>query len=173
MRYVIIGAGAVGGTIGALLDRAGHDVTLVARGAHLAAIRERGLTLDSPDGEYVARTVALDGPAGLTLEPDTALLLTVKSQDTEAALRAWADVPVRDGGTAADRLPLLTAQNGVANERTALRYFRHVYGVCVWLPATFLEPGLVAAEGTRTRACCTWGATRPAATTRPARSRPT
>jgi 2-dehydropantoate 2-reductase len=147
VRYVIIGAGAVGGTIGVRLSRAGHDVTLVARGAQLAAIRDRGLTLASPDGEYVARLPVLDGPAGLTLEPDTALLLTVKSQDTEAALRAWADVPVRGGGTAADRLPLLVAQNGVANERTALRFFRRVYAVCVWLPATFLEPGLVAAEG--------------------------
>lgn len=49
VRYVIIGAGAVGGTIGVLLADAGHDVTLVARGAHLDALRERGLTLRTPE----------------------------------------------------------------------------------------------------------------------------
>lgn len=147
MRYVIIGAGAVGGTIGVRLNQAGHDVTLVARGAHLAAIRERGLTLASSDGLHTARVPAVGDPAGLLLEPDTVLVLSVKSQDTEAALLAWADVPVRGGGTAADRLPLLTAQNGVANERTAIRFFERVYAVCVWLPSTFLEPGVIAAEG--------------------------
>jgi 2-dehydropantoate 2-reductase len=52
------------------------------------------------------------------------------------------------GGTvAAEDLPVLCAQNGVASERLALRRFRHVYGVCVWLPATHLEPGVVEAQG--------------------------
>lgn len=152
MRYVIIGAGAVGGTIGVRLSLAGHHVTLVARGAQLAAIRDRGLTLASPDGEHTARLTALDEPrpgepGGLVCEPDTVLVLAVKSQDTESALRVWADVPVRDGGTAGERLPILMAQNGVANERIALRYFARVHPVCVWLPSTFLEPGRIAAEG--------------------------
>jgi 2-dehydropantoate 2-reductase len=147
VRYLIIGAGAVGGTIGVRLSLAGHDVTLVARGAHLAALRERGLRLATPDGEYPARLPAVGDPAGLVLAPETVLLLTVKSQDTEAALRTWADVPVRGGGTAAERLPLLTAQNGVANERAALRLFARVYPVCVWLPATHLQPGSVVASG--------------------------
>ncbi|MDG4833312.1 2-dehydropantoate 2-reductase N-terminal domain-containing protein [Solwaraspora sp. WMMD1047] len=146
MRYVIIGAGAVGGTIGVRLSQAGHDVTLVARGAHLAAIQERGLTLAAPDGEYTARLPAVADPAGLTLEPDTALVLAVKSQDTDAALATWADTPVRGGGTAAQRLPLLTAQNGVSNEPAALRFFAHVIGVCVWLPAVFLRPGEIEAN---------------------------
>ncbi|MEN3612595.1 2-dehydropantoate 2-reductase N-terminal domain-containing protein [Plantactinospora sp. ZYX-F-223] len=154
MRYVIIGAGAVGGTIGVRLGEAGRDVTLVARGAHLAAIRAHGLTLSTPDGEYVGRLPAIGDPAsagsGLAdepLPPDTVLVLTVKSQDTEAALRSWADLPVQGGGTAAQRLPLLTAQNGVANERAAARLFDRVYPVCVWLPATHLEPGRVVASG--------------------------
>ncbi|MGX7669914.1 ketopantoate reductase family protein [Plantactinospora sp. DSM 117369] len=154
MRYVIIGAGAVGGTIGVRLGEAGRDVTLVARGAHLAAIRTHGLTLSTPDSEYVGRLPAIGDPAsagsGLADEPlpaDTVLVLTVKSQDTEAALRSWADLPVQGGGTAAQRLPLLTAQNGVANERAAARLFDRVYPVCVWLPATHLEPGRVVASG--------------------------
>ncbi|WP_422771762.1 ketopantoate reductase family protein [Plantactinospora sp. WMMC1484] len=149
MRYVIIGAGAVGGTIGVRLSEAGRDVTLAARGAHLAAIREHGLTLGTPDGEHVARLPAVGEPAAgePPLTPDTVLVLTVKSQDTEAALRSWADLPVLGGGTAAQRLPLLTAQNGVANERAAARLFARVYPVCVWLPATHLEPGRVIASG--------------------------
>ncbi|MEV4758001.1 2-dehydropantoate 2-reductase N-terminal domain-containing protein [Micromonospora sp. NPDC049559] len=147
MRYLIIGAGAVGGTIGVGLSRAGHDVTLVARGAHLAALRSRGLTLATPRDEYTARLPAVGDPADLVLPADTVLVLTVKSQDTEAALRTWVDVPVHGGGTAGERLPLLTAQNGVANERAALRLFDRVHPVCVWLPATNLEPGSIVASG--------------------------
>jgi 2-dehydropantoate 2-reductase len=147
MRYVIIGAGAVGGTIGVRLAEAGRDVTLVARGAHLAAIRERGLTLRQPDGEVTARLAAVDAPGDQPLPADTVLVLTVKSQDTVGALAAWVDAPVAGGGTAGERLPLVTAQNGVANERTALRLFAHVHPVCVWLPATHLDPGVVVANG--------------------------
>ncbi len=51
------------------------------------------------------------------------------------------------GGTAGERLPLVTAQNGVANERAALRLFADVHPVCVWLPATHLDPGVVVANG--------------------------
>ena len=147
MRYVIIGAGAVGGTIGARLQQAGHDVTLVARGDHLQTIRARGLTLTTPDGEHTARVPAVADPGELILEADSVLVLAVKSQDTHAAIWGWVDAPVRGGGTAGERLPLLTAQNGVANERAALRLFARVYPVCVWLPATFLEPGSISAAG--------------------------
>ncbi|MFG3703794.1 ketopantoate reductase family protein [Micromonospora sp. NPDC047670] len=147
MRYMIIGAGAVGGAIGVRLGQAGHDVTLVARGAHLDAIRRRGLTLRQPDGEVTWRGPAVDGPGDDPLPADTVLVLTVKSQDTAAALAAWADAPVAGGGTAAHRLPLFAAQNGVSNERTALRLFADVHGVCVWLPATHLDPGVVVANG--------------------------
>ncbi|MDO3701209.1 2-dehydropantoate 2-reductase N-terminal domain-containing protein [Micromonospora sp. C28SCA-DRY-2] len=147
MRYVIIGAGAVGGTIGVRLAEAGHDVTLVARGAHLDAIRQRGLTLRQPEREQTARLPAVDRPGDRPLPADTVLVLTVKSQDTAGALATWADAPVAGGGTAGERLPLFTAQNGVANEPAALRLFAAVHPVCVWLPATHLEPGLVVANG--------------------------
>lgn len=147
MRYVIIGAGAVGGTIGVRLAQAGRDVTLVARGAHLDAIRERGLTLHTPDGTATVRLPAAAGPDDRPLPADTALVLTVKSQDTEAALATWVDAPVDGGGTAGERLPLFLAQNGVDNERAALRLFDRVHPVCVWLPATHLEPGVVVANG--------------------------
>ncbi|SCG51215.1 ketopantoate reductase family protein [Micromonospora humi] len=147
MRYVIIGAGAVGGTIGVLLGEAGRDVTLVARGAHLDAVRERGLTLRRPDGTVTGRLPAVAGPDGPPLPADTVLVLTVKSQDTTAALAGWVDAPVEGGGTAGERLPVVLAQNGVANEPAALRLFARVHPVCVWLPATHLEPGVVVANG--------------------------
>jgi 2-dehydropantoate 2-reductase len=73
--------------------------------------------------------------------------VVTKSQDSVAVLSQWARQPVAGGGTAAQRLTVICAQNGVANERLALRRFRHVYGMCVWLPATHVAPGEVAAHG--------------------------
>ncbi|MFJ8332558.1 ketopantoate reductase family protein [Streptomyces sp. NPDC094437] len=148
MRYIIIGAGAVGGSIGGRLAGSGHDVVLVARGAHLAALRADGLRLTVPDGEFTHRLPAVEGPDELgELRPDDVLVLAVKTQDTVAALSVWGPAPVAGGGTAAERLPLLCAQNGVESPRIALRVFRRVYGVCVWLPSTHLEPGAVSAGG--------------------------
>ncbi|MCX4578268.1 NAD(P)-binding domain-containing protein [Streptomyces sp. NBC_01571] len=149
MRYVIIGAGAVGGAIGGRLAEAGHDVVLVARGAHYEALRAGGLRLMTSEGVRTHRLPTVDGPAALgALRADDVLLLAVKTQDSEAALASWGPAPVAGGGTAAERLPLVCAQNGVESQRLALRRFRRVYGVCVWLPATFVEPGAVAAAGT-------------------------
>ena len=145
-RYIIIGAGAIGGTIGGRLAQAGHSVVLVARGEHLSVLRKRGLELVDPDGSRVLRIPAVGDPSELTLAPGDVLVLTVKSQDTLATLETWASAPVQGGGTAAERLPLLCAQNGVENERVALRRFASVYGVCVWLPAVHLQPGHVAAR---------------------------
>ncbi|MFJ3926777.1 ketopantoate reductase family protein [Streptomyces sp. NPDC090022] len=146
MRYIIIGAGAVGATIGGRLAEAGREVVLVARGAHAQALREDGLTLTTAQGTRVHRLPVATAPAELgELRPDDVLLLTVKTQDAVAALDTWGDAEVTGGGTAAQRLPVLCAQNGVEGERLALRRFERVYGVCVWLPSEFLQPGVVSA----------------------------
>ncbi|NUQ98486.1 MAG: ketopantoate reductase family protein [Streptomyces sp.] len=146
MRYIIIGAGAVGGSIGGRLAGAGYEVVLVARGAHHAALRDGGLRLKVPDGEYTHRLPTVERPDELgELRADDVLVLAVKTQDTVGALQAWGPAPVAGGGTAAERLPLFCAQNGVEGQRLALRVFRRVYGVCVWLPSTFVEPGVVSA----------------------------
>lgn len=148
MRYIIIGAGAIGGSVGGRLAEAGHDVVLVARGTHLDVLRERGLTLKTPDGTRTHRLPVVADPAELgELRTDDVLLLAVKTQDSEAALHAWSTRPVAGGTTAAESLPLVCAQNGVDSERMALRRFARVYGMCVWLPATYVEPGTVAAAG--------------------------
>lgn len=147
MRYIIIGAGAIGGAIGARLFESGHEVVLTARGAHHAALRDGGLRFATPAGVSTLRIPVVSGPGELSLRADDTLILTVKAQDSMAALDAWAWQPVTGGGVAADSLPVLCAQNGVASERVALRRFRQVYGVCVWMPATHLEPGAVEAQG--------------------------
>ncbi|CAM5707778.1 hypothetical protein SALBM135S_07742 [Streptomyces alboniger] len=148
MRYIIIGAGAIGGTVGCRLAETGHDVVLVARGAHRAAVEAHGLRLVTPGGTQVHRIPVVESPADMgELGRDDVLLLAVKTQDVEAALDAWGPLPVAGGGTAAEVLPLVCAQNGVESERIALRRFDRVYGMCVWLPATHTEPGTVAAGG--------------------------
>ena len=147
MRYIIIGAGAVGGAIGGRLFQSGYEVVLVARGPHLDALRAHGLRLVTPDGRATLPVPAVGSPSELGLRDGDVLVLAVKTQDAAAALADWAWQAVRGGTVAADSLPVVCAQNGVASERIALRRFRHVYGMCVWLPATHLEPGTVEAQG--------------------------
>src|ERR1700761_1419903 len=146
-RYVIVGAGAIGGTVGAVLTRAGIPTVLVARGRHAETLAAAGLTLRTPDGAFHTPVTAVSGAEHLRLTPDDVLVFTTKTQQLDVALQQWVDQPVHgpDGvlGTAGDLLPVLTALNGVAAEEKALRYFRRVFGVCVWLPAVHLEPGEV------------------------------
>ena len=135
MRHIIYGAGAIGGSLGAKLFAADKDVVLIARGAHLAAIREGGLRLRTPDGETTHRIPAAAHPGEIDWREGDVVLLTVKSQDTAPALEALR--------SAAGDVPVICAQNGVANERMAQRLFSRVYGMVVVMPSTHLEPGLV------------------------------
>jgi len=149
-RYVVVGAGAVGGAIGGRLFAAGAEVVLVARGEHLAALQADGLRLRTPEEDLRLRVPAVAGPGELELTDDDVVVLTTKTQQAEAALTAWADAPVRGGGTAGERLAILTALNGVASESMAQRYFARVYAVCVWMPVVHLVPGEVIVRSTPT-----------------------
>lgn len=153
-RYVIVGAGAIGGGLGGLLVEAGVPVTLVARGAHFEAISREGLTIRTPEQTVVVQPDLVDGPALISLTIDDVLVIATKTQQAEAALAQWADCPVYDGetviGTAGERLPVLMALNGIASEHLALRWFARVYGVCVWMPATYLEPGNITVRASNT-----------------------
>lgn len=144
MHIVIFGAGAVGGVIGGRLyqHRAdhGHDVTLVARGTHYAAIRDRGLTIHDPSGSVTLDVPVVDAIDQVELRPGDVVILTMKTQDTTAAL---ADLAAH----APAGITVVCAQNGVENERLAIRLFDDVHGICVMTPATFLEPGVVDANG--------------------------
>ena len=145
MRFIIYGAGAIGGTLGGLLFRAGHEVVLIARGRHLQALRSDGLTLSTPDFTDTYSIPAVADPSEVDWSDGDVVLLTMKSQHTLGALTG-------DGGAAGlagqapPDTPVVSLQNGVANELTALRLFPRVYGVCVMFPATHLEPGAVQAD---------------------------
>jgi 2-dehydropantoate 2-reductase len=138
MRFVIYGAGAVGGVIGGRLFAAGHDVTLVARGEHLRVLQNDGLTVASPEGSVTLPVPAVATPGEAELLDDDVVVLAMKTQQTAEALAALA-VAAPSG------IRVVCAQNGVENERLALRSFPHVYGMSVMMPATHLEPGVVEA----------------------------
>lgn len=133
MRIAIIGAGAVGGTLAALLHRAGHEVEVTARGEHLAAIRKNGLSLTGDFGEYTANVEA--NPT-MTAAPGLAIV-TTKATDAQAALRAnaaWL------GG-----IPVLVVQNGLDalhSARTVMNRSDVVGGLAMFA-ASHLSPGIV------------------------------
>ncbi|GAA4210913.1 ketopantoate reductase family protein [Actinocatenispora rupis] len=138
MRFIVYGAGAIGGVLGGRLHQAGHDVVLIARGTHLDRIRDTGLTVEDPEHTAVLPIPAVAGPEEIDWRPGDVVLLTVKSNAT-------AEVVGRLAATAPPDTPILCVQNGVANERTALRHFAAVYAVCVMMPAGHLSPGVVQA----------------------------
>ncbi len=140
MRFVIYGAGGVGGTIGARLYQQGYDVRLIARGAHGEVLASRGLKFVAPDGEYELRIPTVAHPREIQFEAGDMVLFTMKSQHTLGALN---DLQAANPGD----VGVVCGQNGVANERMALRFFPRVYGMLVNLPALHLEPGEVVTHG--------------------------
>ena len=135
MRFVVLGAGAIGGVIGGRLAQYGQDVVLIARGAQYDAIRYNGLRIESPDGVVTVPVPVVDTPDKISWARSDVLLLATKTQDTEAALDALGGAP--------RSLPIFCAQNSVANEPMARARFETVYGIFVWCPADYLTPGTV------------------------------
>lgn len=137
MKILIMGSGGVGAYYGGLLARAGHDVTFVARGAHLQAIQNRGLIVQSVHGDFVvAPAQATDDPA--TVGPVDLVLFCVKTYDTETAAQAIR--PVIGPHTL-----VLSLQNGIdAAERIgAVVGPEHVIGGATWLSSAIAEPGVI------------------------------
>ena len=142
MRIAVVGAGGVGGGYGAALAHAGADVTFIARGAHLAAMKSQGLKVESPRGNtHLVPTQATDDPA--TVGPVDIVLFCVKLWDVESAGRhikpmvgpVTAVIPLQNGIDASERLvPILGARavmGGVAN-----------------ISATIATPGVIRQTGT-------------------------
>ena len=140
MRTIIYGIGAVGGTVAAALTLAGHEVVGIARGVQLEKVRRNGLRLRTPQQDRTAQFDCVGDPSEIDLLPDDIVLLCVKSHDTAAALQE-----LRKAG-AGDQ-PIFCTQNGIENEREALRYFPNVHGVTVMMPSMYLHPGEVAVFG--------------------------
>lgn len=141
MRYIVYGAGAIGGAIGGLLHAAGLETLLIARGVQLETIKRQGLSVRTPSRRVQAHVPAFGHPREVEFRADDAVLLTMKAQDTEAALEDLQQAGGYD-------LPIMCCQNGVDNERMAARRFARVYGMLMAMPATYLQPGEVIAWGT-------------------------
>jgi 2-dehydropantoate 2-reductase len=142
MKIGVIGAGAIGGTIAALLDRAGHHVEVTARGAHLRAIRERGIRLSGAWGDHTAAVAAAET---LNRRPDLAVLAT-KAMDAPTA-----------AGTNADHLegvPLVVVQNGLGGLEQTAAASPHspIIGALSLIAASLTDPGEIAV----TTAASTW-----------------
>ncbi|MCB1518271.1 MAG: ketopantoate reductase family protein [Hyphomicrobiaceae bacterium] len=144
MRFIIYGVGAIGGALAVDLNRNGYEVVGIARGAQLEALRRDGLRLRTPEGDLHARFDTVPHPGDVEFRRDDVILLAMKSQHTEDALLALRDAGVRQQS-------IVCVQNGVANERMALRYFDHVLGAMLMMPVTFVTPGEVIASGTPKR----------------------
>jgi 2-dehydropantoate 2-reductase len=136
MRIVVYGAGAIGGLAGGLMTLAGVPVTLIARGEHGAAMQADGLVIASAVSERTVAVEVATSPSEVAFDTDTAVLLCTKAHQTAAALEELRRHAPPD-------TPVACLQNGVDNERSVLRLFRHVYPVCVMCPAGHLEPGVV------------------------------
>ena len=136
MRFVIYGAGGVGGVIGAQLTKSGTETILIARGEHLHAIQSRGLRYQTPHEDCVVRVRTVSSPREVDFMPEDVVLMTMKSQHSHDALEELRRA-------AGDKIPVVCCQNGVENERMALRRFANVYAMLVYLPAQLLEPGRI------------------------------
>ncbi|WP_378145791.1 ketopantoate reductase family protein [Cnuibacter sp. UC19_7] len=134
MTIAVIGAGAIGGTVAAALDRAGHDVVVTARGEHLDAIRRDGLLLTGGWGDHRAHLTAQER---LDERPDLAII-AVKAQDADRA--------VADNAEALRGTDVLVIQNGLGGaERVAAALpGSAVLGGLALYAASFLSPGSVA-----------------------------
>jgi 2-dehydropantoate 2-reductase len=139
LRTIVYGAGAVGGVIGGRLFEHDHEVVLIARGRHYEVLARSGLRVQSPDSDVTLSVPVVDEPSRLDFRDDDIVVLAMKSQDTALAVAELASV-------APPTIAVICAQNGIENERIALRAFPRVYGMCVMCPTTHLTPGVVQAN---------------------------
>jgi 2-dehydropantoate 2-reductase len=137
MRIAIMGSGAVGGYFGAKLAAVGHELTFIARGPHLAAMRRSGLRIDSPNGNlHVHDAVFTDNPAAARTAD--LVLFCVKSYDTEIAARVLAQ---RLG----DHALILSLQNGVDNIEKLSRFWssQRIFAGVVYIGAELHASGII------------------------------
>ncbi len=142
MRIAIVGAGGIGGGYGAALAKAGEDVTFIARGAHLAAMKSKGLRVEGGRGEtHVAPTQATDDPR--TVGPVDVVLFCVKLWDVESAGQQIKPLVGKDTA-------VITLQNGIdAHERLIpILGKQAVMPGVANISAVIAEPGVIRQTGT-------------------------
>ncbi|MFL6278210.1 MAG: ketopantoate reductase family protein [Blastocatellia bacterium] len=135
-RYVIFGAGAIGGALAGLLVRAGLRVACVARAAQAEALR-RGVTFLRGSEEFTQPIEAVTAARDLPPADGDVIIVTVKSQATEAAVEELAAVYPQ-------ATPIISLQNGVTNEAVIARRFTNVYAGLVFFSATQMTPERIA-----------------------------
>ena len=137
MKIAVMGAGALGGYFGGRLAAAGHDVTLIARGAHLAAIKANGLRIQSPKGDlHLPEIAATDDPA--SVGPVDVVMFMVKTYDLDQAAQAM--LPMLGPQTM-----VTTFQNGVSapDRLGAIVGAQHVVPGVARIPADIMAPGVI------------------------------
>ncbi len=141
MNIAVMGTGGVGGYFGGLLARAGNDVTFVARGPHLQAIKKNGLRVESAnDGDFTAHGNALEDTS--EVGPQDLVIFTVKMYDNEDAIDAIRPFMGPDS-------LVLTLQNGIDNGKQLVDVFgkeRVLIGSC-YMEGRIKEPGVVTQGG--------------------------
>jgi 2-dehydropantoate 2-reductase len=144
MRIAVLGSGAVGGYYGAKLAQAGHEVTFIARGAHLRAIRERGLLIFSPRGDLLVHAPAEDDPARVGVVD--LVIIAIKTYDNGTALPMVRSMVGPD-------TTVLTLQNGVdsVGEVAAIVGEGAVLGGATYIATGVAGPGLIEQTGTHQR----------------------
>jgi 2-dehydropantoate 2-reductase len=141
MRVAVVGSGAVGGYFGARLARSGQDVTFIARGAHLAAIRERGLRIESAKlGDFTVQAPAVDDPT--RVGHVDVVLFTVKAYDNQTALNLL-------GPLVSESSVILTLQNGVdsADDVASAVGAERVLGGTTYVATALASPGVIVQTG--------------------------
>jgi len=146
MKIAMMGSGGVGGFFGGRMAKAGYDVTFVARGKHLEAMRTNGLTIESAaQGDiHIPKVKATDDPA--SIGPVDLVVLSVKLWDTDAAARAIA--PIVGTGTG-----VVSLQNGVIKDDILRRHFgrERVMGGVGYVATHISRPGVIHQVGTMQR----------------------
>lgn len=160
MKIAVVGAGAIGGYFGGLLARAGHDVTLIARGTHRDAIRSNGLTIESKDERFVTHPACTDDPA--EAGPQDLVLLSLKAPAVPAMAERM--LPLFGTDTA-----MITAMNGISywyfhkhggpldgyriasvdpgNRQWDLIGPQRAIGSVVWVAGSIAAPGVIRHSG--------------------------
>ena len=146
MKIGIMGAGGLGGYMGARLAQAGHDVAFIARGAHLSAIRENGLRVISELGDaHLAHVTATSDPT--TVGYVDCIIVAVKLWDTEAAVDGAR--PMIGQGTT-----IVSFQNGIEKDEMLARIIgsEHVIGGVSYMAVKIARPGVIEQTGRVARA---------------------
>jgi len=137
MRFIMVGAGAIGGTLGGNLARVGYDVLFIEPWtAHRQAIHDKGLVIRGIGGLHTVQVLAVGRAEEVDFKDDDIVFMAVKSYHTAEAAAALRAVTALE-------LPVFCSQNGIRNEEVVAQSFRHTHGVMLLIEAKVLTPGEV------------------------------